>query len=92
MCVSVPFHMNMLVPIASVVGSFWYVKLQTMGCCEVHCCTKFHVLIFLLVHVHYINMYLPFFFYVVCTQVDCLPTNYKDNVVKTLSEYCCRCR
>ena len=39
---------------------------------------------FLLVHVHYINMHLPFFFDVVCTQLQYFPTNYDNNVVKTL--------
>ena len=49
------------------------------------------VSIFWLVHVHYINMHLPLFFDVVCTQGHCLPTNYDDNVVTTLLEYCCQC-
>ena len=40
-----------------------------------------------------IETHLLFVFDVVCTEneVHCLLTNDENNVVKTLSEYCCRC-
>ena len=84
--------MSILVPIVLVVSTKDW--LQTNYGDVVHCCTKFHVcqlFISTWKTLYSTLAHFPFFFDVVCTQVHCLPmNNYENNVLKKLSEYCCR--
>ena len=85
--------MNMLVPIVLVVGTKGCLQTNYGDVVKFIAVPSFHMCVnFWLVHVHYINMHLPLFFDVVCTQRHCLKTNYDDNVITTLLEYCCQCR
>ena len=90
-------YMSMLVPIVLVVGTKDCLQTNYGDVVKFNAVPSFMCLNFLLVHGRYLystlalNMHLPFFFDVVCTQVHCLPINYENNVFKTLSEYCCRC-
>ena len=69
------------------------VKTLSEYCCRCCCLVTsvVNVSVFFLYKLYCIVLHEHVPCHVVCTEVHCLLTNDENNVVKTLSEYCCRC-